>query len=144
MAIEQNKKDITLQQLRLKLQKEEYSETVLQQDPRYRPYRRQLDRLSLHEKIIYRDYYDETGSVHLCKVLLPKHLVTELLQSLHGTANKHPGISKMLHEIRQKYYYPGVAKIVKKWVQGCEICIQGCERQADRKRINNTRITKLA
>ena len=28
----------------------------------------------------------------------------------------------MLHEIRQKYYYPGVAKMVKKWVQGCEIC----------------------
>ena len=30
----------------------------------------------------------------------------------------------MLHEIRQKYYYPGVAKIVQKWVQVCEICIK--------------------
>ena len=28
----------------------------------------------------------------------------------------------MLHEIRQKYYYPGIAKFVTKWVQGCEIC----------------------
>ena len=37
MAIEQHI-DITLQQLRLKLQKEEYSETILQQDPRYRHY----------------------------------------------------------------------------------------------------------
>ena len=44
MAIEQNN-DITLQQLRFKLQKEEYSETILQQDPRYRHYCRQLDRL---------------------------------------------------------------------------------------------------
>ena len=123
MAIEQNN-DITLQQLRLKLQKEEYSETILQQDSRYRHYCRQLDRLSVHEDIIYRDYYDETGSVQFRQALLPKHLVTELLQSLHGTANKHPGISKMLHEIRQKYCYPGVAKIVKKWVQGCEICIK--------------------
>ena len=123
MAIEQNN-DITLQQLRLKLQKEQYSETILQQDPRHRHYCRQLDRLSVHEDIIYRDYYDETGSVQFCQVLLPKQLVTELLQSLHGTANKHPGSSKMLHEIRQKYYYPGVAKIVKKWVQGCEICIK--------------------
>ena len=101
MAIEQNN-DITLQQLRLKLQKEEYSETILQQDPRYQHYCRQLDRLSVHADIIYRDYYDETGSVQFCQVLLPKHLVTELLQSSHGTANKHPGISKMLHEIRQK------------------------------------------
>ena len=133
MAIEQNN-DITLQQLRLKLQKEEYSETILQQDPRYRLYCRQLDRLSVHEDIIYRDYYDETGSVQFRQVLLLKHLVTELLQSLHGTANKHPGISKMLHEIRQKYYYPGVAKIVKKWVQGCEICIKD-------KRIANASIT---
>ena len=133
MAIEQNN-DITLQQLRLKLQKEEYSETILQQDPRYRHYCRQLDRLSVHEDIIYRDYYDETGNVQFRQVLLPKHLVTELRQSLHGTANKHPGNSKMLHEIRQKYYYPGVAKIVKKWVQGCEICIRD-------KRIANASIT---
>ena len=30
----------------------------------------------------------------------------------------------MLYEIRQKYYYPGIAKIVKKWVLGCETCIK--------------------
>ena len=40
----------------------------------------------------------------------------------------------MLQEIRQKYYNPGFAKIVKKWVQGCEICIKD-------KRIQNTSIT---
>ena len=28
----------------------------------------------------------------------------------------------MLQEIRQKYYYPGIAKHVKKWVEGCETC----------------------
>ena len=45
-----------------------------------------------------------------------------MLQSLQGTANKHPGISKMLQEIRQWYYYPSMAKHVKKWVEGCEEC----------------------
>ena len=40
----------------------------------------------------------------------------------------------MLYEIRQKYYYPGIAKIVKKWVQGCEVCIKD-------KRIQNPSIT---
>ena len=45
MAIEQQN-DIILQQLRLKIQKEEYSESILQQDSRYRYYCRQLDRLS--------------------------------------------------------------------------------------------------
>ena len=108
--------------------------TTLQQDPRYRHYCRQLDRLSVQDDIILSDYYDETGNIQFHQALLPKHLVSELLQSLHGTANKHPGISKMLYEIRQKYYYPGIAKMVKNWVQGCDICIKD-------KRIKNTLIT---
>ena len=93
-----------------------------------------MDRLSVTDEIITRQYFDETGAVKYNQVLLPKHLVQELLESLHGKANKHPGISKMLIEIRQKYYYPGIAKIVKKWVQGCEICIKD-------KRIPNSSIT---
>ena len=62
------------------------------------------------------------------------YLVKELLQAIHGTAHRHPGISKMLQEIRQKYYYPGIAKHVKKWVEGCEIC-------ANDKRVLNKVIT---
>ena len=93
-----------------------------------------MDRLSVMDENITRQYFDETGAVKYNQVLLPKHLVQELLESLHGRANKHPGISKMLIEIRQKYYYPGIAKIVKKWVQGCETCIKD-------KRIPNSSIT---
>ena len=110
--------DTILQHIRLKLKNEENSETIVQQDSRFRHYCSQLDRLSVQDDIIIRDYYDETGSVQFRQALLPKHLMTEILQSLHGTANKHPEISKMLHEIRQKHYYPGIAKIVKKLVQG--------------------------
>ena len=62
MAIEQQN-DVVLHQLRLKLQKKEYSETILQQDPRYRHYCSQIDRLSVQDDVITRDYYDETGSV---------------------------------------------------------------------------------
>ena len=57
-------------------------------------------------------------------MLLPKLLVTELLESLHGKSNRHPGIAKMLQEIRCKYFYPGISKLVRKWVNGCEICIK--------------------
>ena len=108
IAVEQNN-DVILQQLRLKLLKESYSETILLQDTRYQHYCR---RLSVSDGFITRQYFDETGSVKYNQVLLPKHLVQELLESLHGKANKHPGISKMLKEIRQKLYYPGIAKIV--------------------------------
>ena len=65
---------------------------------------------------------------------MPKHLLKELLQAIHGTTHRHPGISKMLQEIRQKYYYPGIAKHVKKWVEGCQIC-------AKDKRVPNAAIT---
>ena len=113
IAVDQNN-DVILQQLRLKILKENYSETNLLQDNRYQHYCRQMDRLSVIDEIITRQYFDETGSTKNNQVLLPKHLVSELLESLHGKANKHPGISKMLNEVRQKYYYPGIAKLVKK------------------------------
>ena len=40
---------------------------------------------------------------------MPGQLLKVLLQSLHGTAGKHPGISKMMQEIRQRYYFPSIA-----------------------------------
>ena len=95
IAVERNN-DVILQQLRLKILKESYSETILLQDTRYQLYCRQMDRLSVMDEIITRQYFDETGSVKYNQVLLPKHLVQELLESLHGKGNKNPGISKIL------------------------------------------------
>ena len=93
-----------------------------------------IDRIVLKDEIVTRQYYDETGQVKYHQILLPKHLLKELLQAIHGTAHRHQGVSKMLQEIRQKYYYPGIAKHVKKWVEGCETC-------AKDKRVPNTVIT---
>ena len=121
ILLEQSR-DPTLLQLKAKLQKEEYSEEILQQDIRYKYYLNNIDRIVLKDEIVTRQYYDETGQVKYHQILLPKHLPKELLQAIHGTAHRHPGISKMLQEIRQKYYYPGIAKPVKKWVEGCETC----------------------
>ena len=121
ILLEQSKDPILLQ-LKAKLQKEEYSEEILQQDFRYKYYLNNIDRKILKDEIVTRQYYDETGQIKYHQILLPKHLVQELLQAIHGTAQRHPGISKMLQEIRQKYYYPGIAKHVKKWVEGCETC----------------------
>ena len=131
--LEQSKDPILLQ-LKAKRQKEEYSEGILQQDIRYKFYLNNIDRIVLKDEIVTRQYYDETGLVKYHQILLPKHLLTELLQAIHGTAHRHPGFSKMLQEIRQKYYYPGIAKHVKKWVEGCETC-------AKDKRIPNKVIT---
>ena len=66
---------------------------------------------------------------------MPGQLLKVLLQSLHGTAGKHPGFWKMMQEIRQKYYFPSIATYVRNWVRDCEICIHD-------KSINNTQITQ--
>ena len=111
--------------MKAKLLHEEQSENVLQQDARYRHYAIDLERLVVKEDILTEQYFDETGNVKYHQILLLRHLLQDLLQSLHGTAHKHPGISKLLQEIRQKYYYPSMAKHVKKWVEGCEILRKG-------------------
>ena len=133
IIIEQSK-DAVLQQLKAKLLHEEYSENLLHQDARCRHYANNLERVVLKDEILVRQYFDETGNVKYHQILLPQHLLQELLQSFHGTAHKHPGISKMLQEIRQRYYYPSMAKHVKKWVEGCEQCVRD-------KRVPNATIT---
>ena len=133
ILLEQSKDPILLH-LKAKIQNEEYSEEILQQDIRYKHYLNNLDRIVLKDEIVTRQYYDETGQIKYHQILLPKHLLKELLQAIHGTAHRHPGISKMLQEIRQKYYYPGIAKYVKKWVEGCETCARD-------KRVQNNTIT---
>ena len=133
ILLEQSK-DPILFQLKAKIQNEEYSEENLQQDIRHRHYLNNLDRIVLKNEIVTRKYYDETGQIEYHQILLPKHLLKELLQAIHDTAHRHPGISKMLQEIRQKYYYPGIAKHVKKLVEGCETCARD-------KRVPNNTIT---
>ena len=133
IIIEQSK-DAILQQLKAKLLHEEYSMNLLQQDAGYRHYANNLERIVLKDEILTRQYFDETGNVKDHQLLLPQHLLQELSQSLHGTAHKHPGISKMLQESRQRYYYPSMAIHVKKWVEGCDECARD-------KRVPNATIT---
>ena len=127
-------RDTILLQLKAKIQNEETSEEILQQDIRYKHYLINSDRIVLKDEVFTRQHYDETRQVKYHQILLPKHLLKELLFALHFTAHEHPGISKMLREMRQKYNYSGIAKHVKKWVEECEIC-------AKDKRVPNNAIT---
>ena len=111
-----------------------FVEQITLNDARYMHYSRNKKRIIIKDEILCRQYYNDIGEVSHLQVLFPGQLLKVLLQSLHGTAGKHPGISKMMQEIRQKYYFPSITTYVRNWVRDCEICIQD-------KRINNTRIT---
>ena len=92
-----------------------------------------MPRLEIKQEVLTRKYFDETGMISHYQVLLPKQLLEEFLFSLHGQSARHPGITKMIQEARQKYYYPSLAKHIRQWVINCEDCIKN-------KRIDNSRL----
>ena len=129
IRLEQNN-DIVLRNLRAKIEGEPFDENELASDFRYQHYLQNITRIKIKHEVLTRKYYTDTGMISHYQILLPIQLLEELLQALHGHNSNHPGITRMIQETRQKYYYPCMAKYIKKWVSNCQICIQT-------KRINN-------
>ena len=73
-------------------------EQNLLNDARYMHYSRKKNRIIIKDDILYQQYHTDLGEVSHLQVLLPGELLKVLLQSFHGTAGKHPGISKMMHD----------------------------------------------
>ena len=73
-----------------------FDEQTLLNDARYMHYSRNKKRIIIKNDILYRQYYNDIGEISHLQVLLllPGQLLKVLLQSLHGTAGKHPGILK--------------------------------------------------
>ena len=69
-----------------------FHEQILLNDARYKHYSRNRKRIIIKDDILYRQYYNDIGEVIHSQFLLPGQLLKVLLQSLHGTAGKHPGI----------------------------------------------------
>ena len=98
----------------------------------------------MKDGVLMRKYYGEDGSVIHNQIIIPKHLVPELLSTLHGKTNKHPGITKMIQECRAKYYFPGLARKIRAWVTSCQDCIANKRidtRQIRPKMLSNTEFT---
>ena len=129
IRLEQNN-DIVLRNLRAKIEGNPFDENDLASDYRYQHYLQNITRIEIKQEVLTRKYYTDTGTTSHYQILLPTQLLEELLQALHGHNSNHPGITKMIQEVRQKYYYPCIAKYIKKWVSNCQTCIQT-------KRINN-------
>ena len=51
---------------------------------------------------------------------MPKQLVNEVLRSLHGEFEKHPGITRKKNAYRVNFHYPNIAQLIREWVISCE------------------------
>ena len=98
--------DPILKSLKLRLLHEEYDKHLLKTEPRERNLLRHEERIIVKDGVLMRKYYGEDDTITHHQILIPKHIVTELLLTLHGKTNKHPGITKIIQESRTKYYYP--------------------------------------
>ena len=127
ICLEQNN-DPVLRNHPARIAGESYDETEFTQDYRYKHYLQIIPRIEIRQDVLTRNYYNDKISHY--QILLPKQLLDEFLHALHGHNANHPGITKMIQEARQKYYYPCMAKYIRTWATKCQMCIQN-------KRINN-------
>ena len=112
IRLEQNN-DIVLRNLRAKLEGNPFDENELASDYRYQHYLQNITRIEIKQEVLTRKYYTDTGTISHYQILLPIQLLDEFLQTLHGHNSNHPGITKMIQEARQRYYYPCMAKYIK-------------------------------
>ena len=112
IRLEQNN-DIVLRNLRAKLEGNPFDENDLASDYRYQHCLQNITRIEIKQEVLTRRYYTNLGTTSHYQILLPVQLLEELLQVLHGHNSNHPGITKKIQEVRQKYYYSWIAEQIK-------------------------------
>ncbi|UYV60291.1 K02A2.6-like, partial [Cordylochernes scorpioides] len=70
---------------------------------------------------LYKKNFDPLGNQHL--LVIPKHLRLELLKSLHDAPMAgHLGFSKTYERVKNKYFWPGLLRDIRKYVAHCKEC----------------------
>ena len=116
--------DLVLKNLKLKILSQPYDDALMTADRRFKHYEANENRIILKDGLLLRKNYGDTGSVKHYQILIPNQLVNEVLRSLHGDFEKHPGITKTIIAYREKNFYPKMAQLMRDWVMSCEKCIR--------------------
>jgi hypothetical protein len=59
------------------------------------------------------------------RIYVPVPLWKEIVELYHNTPiTGHPGVSKLTLLIQREYFWPGMTRFIKKFVQGCALCQQ--------------------
>ena len=93
IRIEQDS-DLVFKAIKRELIWEEYDKHLLQTGPKAKRILVHENRLIVKDGILMRKYYRECGQVTHRQILIPEHLITELLKAIHGQMGKYPGVYK--------------------------------------------------
>ena len=82
-------------------------------------------RLEVVNKVLYRNFFDNTGRFLLKQIVVPPETTMPIIRTMHGDPMQgHPGASKMLVELRKRYYIPNASEHESKYVSNCIECIR--------------------
>ena len=83
----------------------------------------QFDRLEIRDNLLVRRWDVLGTNMVYWQAITPLSQRRNVLRYSHDIkASGHLGIKKTLHRIRQRYYWPGLQRDVKIYVNGCETC----------------------
>ena len=67
-------------------------------------------RLQVVNGVLYRQFCDHTGLESHKQLVVPEDCILKILRTLHNSPIQgHPGLKKMLYELRKRYYSPNLA-----------------------------------
>ena len=82
-----------------------------------------FDELTIRHGILCRKHENlETGQM-IFQQVVPPTLVQDILHSLHSDdTSAHLGVTKILEEVRSRFYWPGYKRNVEVFVASCCVC----------------------
>ena len=87
-------------------------------------------RLEVVNNVLYRQFFDNTGNLAYRQIVVPPETTETIFRTMHcDPMQGHPGASKMLGELRKRYYIPNLAEKVQEFVNNCQVCINSETRK---------------
>ena len=98
---------------------------VSMQDQFFQKLHKNRKRLQVVNGVLYRQFFDHTGLESHKQLVVPEDCILKIVRTLHNSpVQGHPGLKKMLFELRKRYYSPNLACKVQKFLDGCENCMK--------------------
>ena len=90
-----------------------------------RKYRKQFNRLTVENDILYRLFFDDCGKVKHKQYCVPKQLWREVVYRLHNSKTAgHFGTTKTIEEFRKRFYFPNFTEFLVSTIKNCLPCLQ--------------------
>ena len=78
---------------------------------------RNRKRLEVVNKVLYRKFFDNVGNLAYRQIVVPPENTEAIIGRMHDDPMQvHPGASKMLGELKKRYYIPNLTEKVQEFV----------------------------